>query len=39
MTDFAARTVVLMVAVGGAEANFITLARAVTGNHGLGAID
>jgi len=39
MTDFAARTVVLMVTASGAKADFVALARAITGNHGLGAID
>jgi len=39
MTDFAARTVVLVVATSGAKADFVALARAVAGNHGLGAID
>lgn len=39
MTGFAARTIVLMVAAGGTETDFVALARAVAGNHGLGATD
>jgi len=39
MTDFAARTIVLMVAAGGAKANFVALTQAVAGSHSLGTIN
>lgn len=39
MTNFTARTIVLMVAASSAEADFVALARTVAGNHGLGTID
>lgn len=39
MTNLSARTVILIMATGGAKTDLVALAQTVARNHGLGAID